>query len=205
MISKCGFFTVPNGEFLTILFSKNFQNVVIFKSFGQGGRKQIFYGGARLNRKKNFHPESEKFWNFYYINPKKMGGPVPPRPPSSVHPGLHIFHYIHVSFALSSTWMFAIISTFSFTFILRFTSSSTSSSTRIWSLQLFLHIFLYNRFKLDMELHSKLGMEAWILLADLGQVTLISFNRLSTEIYVAFFWISSFSFAVSDFQAWFQK
>ena len=27
----------------------------------QGGRKQFLYGGARLNRKKKFHPESEKF------------------------------------------------------------------------------------------------------------------------------------------------
>ena len=32
---------------------------------GQGGRKQIFYGGARLKRKKNFLPEFGKLCNFY--------------------------------------------------------------------------------------------------------------------------------------------
>ena len=64
---------------------KIYQNVVPFLQnpffSKQGGRKQIFYGGARLNRKKSFLPKFAKFWNFYYINPKKMGGPVPPRPP----------------------------------------------------------------------------------------------------------------------------
>ena len=56
----------------------------------QGGQKQIFYGGARLKRKKNFLPEFGKFCNFYYINPKKMGGLCPLGPPSSVHPDLSL-------------------------------------------------------------------------------------------------------------------
>ena len=46
-----------------------------------GWTEANFLWGARLNRKKIFHPEPDKFWNFYYINPKKMEGPVPPWPP----------------------------------------------------------------------------------------------------------------------------
>ena len=48
--------------------------------FYQGVRKQIFYGGARRNDEEMKIVYLEKFQNFYYINPKKMGAQAPSAP-----------------------------------------------------------------------------------------------------------------------------
>ena len=77
-IRSVDFFTVLNGEFLTILFSKNFQNVAIFKNFGPSWGISIwkFWPQSATICLYNFClKQNESFRNLFVLKMKKIQNP----------------------------------------------------------------------------------------------------------------------------------
>ena len=77
-IRSVDFFTALNGEFLTILFSKNFQNVAIFKNFGPSWGISIwkFWPQSATICLYNFClKQNESFQNLFVLKMKKIQNP----------------------------------------------------------------------------------------------------------------------------------